>query len=70
MFGALEERRFPTAQTLDEDGLVARVGSMSYIAVLPERERERVLADVRALTVEGSVTIPYVTEVYVAGRLL
>lgn len=42
---------------------------MSYIAVLPDRERERVLADVRELTVEGPVTIPYVTEVYVAGRL-
>jgi SAM-dependent methyltransferase len=69
LFGALEQRHFPNAQTLDEDGVVARVGSMSFIAVLPDRERERVLADVRELTAEGSVTIPYVTEVYVAGRL-
>ena len=68
MFGALEQRTFANSQTLDADGLAARVGSMSYVAAQSPRERERVLAQVAELTAAGPVSIRYMTEVYVADR--
>jgi SAM-dependent methyltransferase len=43
LFGPLEEREFPNAQTLDAQALAARVASISFIATLPASERERVL---------------------------
>jgi SAM-dependent methyltransferase len=69
LFGPLEEHFFENEQTLDADGLADRVGSISFIASLPEAERARVLVAARALAAEGPVSVPYRTEVQVAARL-
>ena len=75
LFGPLDERQFPFAHEMDVDTLVARVASISFIATLPPDERERVLANVRALveahpTTRGRTTfaLPYRTAVFAATR--
>jgi len=65
LFGALEEHVFANRQVLDEDGLAARICSISFIARLSEPERAGLLARARELTADGPVTVPYRTEVYV-----
>lgn len=62
-FEPLEERVFANAQELDADGLEARVGSISFISALEASERAPVLERARALAGEGTVTVPYRTEV-------
>jgi SAM-dependent methyltransferase len=69
LFGPLEEHVFPNEQVLDEDGLAARICSISFIACLPQLERVRVLARARELIARGPVTIPYRTQVLVCDRL-
>jgi SAM-dependent methyltransferase len=65
LFGPLEEHVFENEQVLDEDGLAARICSISFIAQLPEAERAGLLARARELTAGGPVTVPYRTEVHV-----
>jgi SAM-dependent methyltransferase len=74
-FGPLEERQFHHEQVLSPDGVVRRVASVSHVAVLPPREREAVLDEVRAILAESpatrgqsSVAIPYRVDCYVAER--
>ena len=69
LFGPFEEREFPNEQSLDADGLVDRIASVSFIAALDEEERTKVLGAVRALAGTGGVTIRHDTEVQVAERL-
>jgi SAM-dependent methyltransferase len=69
LFGPLKEHVFAHEQLLDADGLAARVGSISFIASLPEQDRERVIAAARELAADGAVTVPYRTEVHVCERL-
>jgi SAM-dependent methyltransferase len=69
LFGPLEEHVFAGEQVLDEDGLAARICSISFIARLPEPERAGLLARARELTAAGPVTVPYRTEVQVCARL-
>jgi SAM-dependent methyltransferase len=69
LFGPLHERVFPNDQSLDRDGLVDRVASISFIAALPDGERAKVLEAARALPGAGGVTIRQYTEVQVAQRL-
>jgi SAM-dependent methyltransferase len=69
LFGPLEEHEFAGEQQLDAAGMEARVGSISFIAALEAPELERVLERARALAGEGSVTVPYRTEVQVCRRL-
>ena len=69
LFGPLEGRVFPNEQSLDADGLVDRVASVSYIAALDEEERTNVLRAARALAGDAGVTIHHDTEVQVADRL-
>jgi SAM-dependent methyltransferase len=69
LFGPLEERVFPNDQSLDADGVVARVASVSFIAALDESERTPVLRAARALAGADGVTIRQHTEVQVADRL-
>jgi SAM-dependent methyltransferase len=69
LFEPLEEHVFANEQLLDADGLADRVGSISFIASLPEAERAEVLTAARALAVDGSVRVPYRTQVQVAARL-
>jgi SAM-dependent methyltransferase len=69
LFGPLEEHVFANEQVLDGDGLEARIGSISFIAALPERERAGVLERARELAADGPVTLPYRTEVLICERL-
>ena len=68
LFGPLEEACFSNAQTLDADGMADRIGSISFVASLPERDRLEVLAAARTLAAQRPVTIPYRTEVQVCRR--
>jgi SAM-dependent methyltransferase len=68
LFGPLEEAGSPNLQELDADGLADRVGSTSFIAALPDREREAVLAQARAIAGDGTVEVRYQTEVQVTRR--
>jgi SAM-dependent methyltransferase len=69
LFGPFEERVFCNEQSLDADGLVDRIASVSFIATLDEQERTKVLQAARALPGAGRVTISHDTEVQVADRL-
>jgi SAM-dependent methyltransferase len=69
LFGPLEEHVFPNEQSLDADGLVDRVASVSFIAALDEAERAKVLRAVRALAGDGRVVVPHDTEVHLSERL-
>jgi SAM-dependent methyltransferase len=68
LFVPLAEHEVPNEQRLDADGMEARVGSISFIAALDEPQRERVLKQARALAGEGTVTVPYRTEVLMWRR--
>jgi SAM-dependent methyltransferase len=52
LFGPAEEHWFAHPQELDEEALVARIGSISYVAVAPAKERRRIEARVRELAGE------------------
>jgi len=74
-FGPLHRRVFNHAQVAHPETFVARVLSVSVIAVLPEPERRRVAHAVRALLACDPATrgrsmleMPYRTEVYWAYR--
>ena len=69
-FTPLTERTFDFVQELDEDGLVDRIASTSYIAALPEAERQRLLGQVRALVagVPRPLRLPYRTDVFSCRR--
>ena len=68
LFGPVEERRFHFTQTLDADGLVDRLLSISFVAAAPEQKRLALQRNVRALVAErgGQIELPYVTDVYVS----
>jgi ubiquinone/menaquinone biosynthesis C-methylase UbiE len=60
LFGPLEEIHRTFVQQFDADGLAERVGTISYVARLPEEERRRVLAEVRALgAAQPTKTFPF-----------
>ena len=65
LFRLADTRRFRNVQRLDADGLVNRVASMSFVAALPDLERERLLDEVRALAREqgGEMDLEYEVEV-------
>ena len=62
------ERRAAHAQTLDADGLVDRVLSISFIAALPDDERRAVEARVRELAETLPVELRYITELAIYAR--
>ena len=68
LFGPLDERTFASEQRLDAAGMEARVGSISFVAALDAPELERVLERARALAGEGSVVVPYRTELQLCRR--
>ena len=71
LFGPIEQCRFPFIQELDADGLVARIASVSIVAAAPVEARVALERKLRELVAAsgGSVTFPYVTEVYVSRAL-
>jgi SAM-dependent methyltransferase len=70
LFVATAETRLPCEQELDSAGLVDRVGSISFVAALPESEREAVLERIRELAAVTPLPIRlrYVAEAYVFAR--
>jgi SAM-dependent methyltransferase len=68
LFGPLVEHDFSNEQMLDADGLAARIGSISFVASLPDGERVRVVSAARELAAGGPVRIPYRTHVHVCQR--
>jgi SAM-dependent methyltransferase len=75
-FGARHRGSFVHAQTLDPGSLLARVDSMSWIAVRPEQDREEIKRRVGVLLEthpelagRESFDLPYVTSAFWAERL-
>jgi SAM-dependent methyltransferase len=68
-FGPLQEERFSNEQVVDGAGLADRIGSISFVAALEERARERLLDEVRALASDGPVTLRYIVRLQVTTRL-
>ena len=72
LFRWVETKRFVFEQILDRDGLLDLVLSRSYLAKLPQPEREPVLEAVGALFDEtaedGGVRLAYVTECFRATK--
>jgi SAM-dependent methyltransferase len=70
-FSPVQRRELPYEQIVDEETLVDRVASTSYVATMPEAERAALLADVRAVAAGFPTTfpLPYRTFVYWCHRL-
>jgi SAM-dependent methyltransferase len=70
LFGPVSGRTFGLVQTLDTAGLIDRIGSTSYIATLPDLDRGRLFAEVRALVANlpQPLELPYRTDTFVARR--
>jgi SAM-dependent methyltransferase len=70
LFTPLTERTFRVVHELDEDGLVDRVTSTSYVAALPDAERQRLIGQVRTLAadVPRPIRLPYRTDVFCCRR--
>jgi len=68
LFGSPEHAEFRHEQRFDPDGLVERVSSISYVALLEGREREEFLAQVRELGERQAspFAFPYVTQIWVS----
>jgi SAM-dependent methyltransferase len=67
-FELAAERRMTHTQTLDADGLVDRILSVSFIAALPEPERETIAARVRELATAPPIELRYLAEVFVYAQ--
>jgi SAM-dependent methyltransferase len=70
-YGPVAERTFGLIQQLDTDGLVARIGSTSYIATMPEAARDQLSDEVRALVVDipKPLRLPYRTDTFITRRV-
>lgn len=70
LFTKCETALFRHRQKLDEEGLVERVLSISFVAAATRPVRDDVEGQVRSLARErdGNIRLPYVTEVYLAFR--
>ena len=68
LFGPLEERRFPFAQELDAEGLVDRIGSISFVAAAAPELRSGLEGELRNLVARkgGKVELAYLTSVYIS----
>jgi SAM-dependent methyltransferase len=65
LFAPVERAEFEHVHRLDGEGIVALVGSWSWIANLPDAQRRDVLAEVAAIVDgQGELALPYVTEAY------
>jgi SAM-dependent methyltransferase len=67
-FGPIAERTFGLVQELDTDGLLARIGSTSYIATLPDAARDQLFHEIRTLVADlpRPLHLPYRTDTFVA----
>jgi ubiquinone/menaquinone biosynthesis C-methylase UbiE len=67
LFRATTVREFPNQQELTVEGVLDRIFSTSFVAALPEAERQRVDAELRDVVsgVEKPVVLRYRTQVYI-----
>jgi SAM-dependent methyltransferase len=70
-FGAVERRTFMFEQLVTREDIVDRVASTSFVAAMPQDERDALLAQVRGLVADrdGPFSFPYLTEVFAIPRL-
>jgi len=68
LFGPFTEADFDHAQELDEQGLVDRVLSTSYVAAAPAGRQRHIETKLRELAAAGPVRLPYVTRALVTRR--
>ena len=75
LFGRLAHAEYRHVHRLSPEGVVARVASVSFVATLPELERERVLGEVKELLAtdpdtrgRAEIELPYRTDVYWTRR--
>jgi SAM-dependent methyltransferase len=70
LFKPAAGRDFPNIQTIDADGLMSRVASTSFIAELPDPERQRVLDGARDIAADqpDRFPFPYTTEIELFDR--
>jgi SAM-dependent methyltransferase len=71
LFAPLEEHTFGLVQELEVEELVDRIGSTSYIATLPDAEREQLFGEIRALVADlpRPLRLPYRTDTYITRRV-
>jgi SAM-dependent methyltransferase len=71
-FVNVQRRKFAHVQVLDHEGLVQRVLTTSYIAVMADEERRALMANVSAVIADlpDPVELPYVTDAYRATAML
>lgn len=71
LFRRSARREFPNVQTIDAGNLVQRVASTSFIADLPEPDRQRVLGRAREIAASrpDRFPFPYTTEIDVQERV-
>lgn len=69
-FRLVAEQRVPFEQVLDRAGLLDRIGSISFVAALPDGDREEVLTRVRTLadTTPEPIRLGYTSELFVYER--
>ena len=71
-FHSMEHRVFYLEQPLTEDQLIGLVASRSYIAILPNEEKEELFDEIRAFArshpdlQRETFTMPYKTHAYLA----
>jgi SAM-dependent methyltransferase len=68
LFGPFAEASFDHVQELDEQGLVDRVLSTSYVATAPAGRQREIATKLRELAAAGPVRLPYVTRALVTRR--
>jgi len=68
LFQPAGAHQFRHEQTVDRDGLVDRVLSISFIATLPDDERTAVGDQVRKLVNQPPIRLPYLTDVFLFRR--
>jgi SAM-dependent methyltransferase len=70
LFKRAAGRDFPNIQTIDADDLVSRVASTSFIAELPDPERQRVLDGARDIAADqpDRFPFPHTTEIELFDR--
>jgi SAM-dependent methyltransferase len=68
LFGPIEECEFRWVQELDADGVVARIGSVSFIAAAPEAQRAELARQLREVVAKegGRLSFAYLTKAYVS----
>jgi len=69
LFGPLDEARFEHEQELDEQGVVDRVLSTSYVATAPVEHQREIEARLREVIGGESVRLPYLTTAFVTRKL-